>query len=103
MEYVCVDVTFRTNKLKSICTDYSIAIREHGQDMAVLIHQRIDQIRSADSIDQLIMYKIGRCHRLKGSKKEQFAMDLIHPFRLILARENTVVSCARIEAIEDYH
>ena len=71
--------------------------------MAVIIHQRIDEIRSADSIEQLVQFSIGRCHRLKGNKKDLYAMDLTHPFRLTLSKVGSNVYCTRIEAIEDYH
>jgi len=71
--------------------------------MAVSIHLRVSQIRSAESIEHLIQYSIGRCHSLKGDKKDQYAMDLIHPYRLIISKDGFKICCARIEAIEDYH
>ena len=71
--------------------------------MAVIIHQRMNEIRAADSIDYLIRYSIGRCHQLKGSKKDHFAMDLIHPYRLVFSKVGEIVCCIRVETIEDYH
>jgi proteic killer suppression protein len=71
--------------------------------MAVLIHQRVNEIRSAESIEQMIQFSIGRCHRLKGNKKDFYAMDLIHPYRLIISKDGAMVCCTKIEAIEDYH
>jgi len=71
--------------------------------MAVLIHQRMNELCSADSIEHLVQFSIGRCHRLKGDKKDLYAMDLVHPYRLVLSRVGAEVCCVRIEAIEDYH
>jgi proteic killer suppression protein len=71
--------------------------------MALIIHQRVNEILAADSIDQLVQFSIGRCHRLKGNKKDLYAMDLIHPYRLILSKVGSSVCCTQIEAIEDYH
>ena len=86
-----------------ICTNFGIAKREHGQNMAIIIHQRLNEIRSAESIEQLVQFSIGRCHRLKGKKKDHYAMDLIHPYRIVISKDETTVCCSRIEAIEDYH
>jgi len=71
--------------------------------MAVMKHQRVNEILAADSIQQLVQFSIGRCHKLKGSKKDQYAMDLVHPYRLVLSNIEDKVYFARIEAIEDYH
>jgi len=71
--------------------------------MAIIIHQRINEIRSAESIEQLVLFSIGRCHGLKGDKSDLYAMDLVHPYRLVISKEETKVCCTRIESIEDYH
>ena len=43
---------------------------------------RLDQLRAADNL--AVMKNLpGRCHELKGERKGQLAMDLIHPNRLI--------------------
>jgi plasmid maintenance system killer protein len=44
------------------------------KNMAAKIHQRIDEITAADSVEVLIQYKIGGCHILKGDRKKQYAM-----------------------------
>ena len=51
--------------------------------MAEKIHMRIDQISAALSVEMMIQYRIGRCHPLKGNRKNQYAVDLVHPYRLI--------------------
>ena len=71
--------------------------------MAEAIHQRMNELRSADSIEFLIQFSIGRCHRLKGDRQDQYAMDLVQPYRLVFSRTGAVIYCVRIEAIEDYH
>jgi len=71
--------------------------------MAIIIHQRINEIRSVESIEQLIQYSIDRCHRLKGKRKTQYAMDLVNPYRIIIANDEVYTNCAKILAIEDYH
>jgi len=103
MRWTSLEITYRTKKLDSICNNFGIARKIHGQNMAEIIHQRINEIRSADSIEFLIQFSLGRCHRLRGDKKDLYAMDLIHPHRLLFSKVGAIIYCVRIEAIEDYH
>lgn len=71
--------------------------------MAEVIHRRIDQINAMDTVENLILSRIGRCHRLKGNRKEQYAMDLVQPFRLVFDKKGDKIQVARIIEIIDYH
>ncbi len=96
-------ITYKSNNLKRICTNYTIAKRKHGEKMAQLIHQRINELEAAESIEILVKYSIGRCHPLKGNRKDEYAMDLIHPYRLIFEADKTDIRLICITKIEDYH
>ena len=78
-----LQINYKSNSLERVCTSYSIAQRKYGDRMARLIHQRVDELEAADSVEMLVQYSIGRCHPLEGDRKGEYAMDLIHPFRLI--------------------
>ena len=65
-----------------MCTNAYEAERKHGREMAEKIQLRIDQISAALSVEMMIQFKIGRCHPLKGNRKNQYAVDLVHPYRL---------------------
>jgi len=71
--------------------------------MAELIHHRIAEIKSSDSIEQMVQFMIGRCHPLHGNMDGYYAMDLEHPYRLIISKDGKKLLCARVENIEDYH
>lgn len=71
--------------------------------MATLIHQRINEIESAGSVEMLVQYSIGRCHSLEGNRKGQFAIDLVHPYRLIFEKDKIDIKVVRIIKIENYH
>ena len=94
-------VLYRTNKLERTCTDAKVATRMHGSEMAEKIDQRIGELESIDSIEQLLQYKVGGFHALHGDRRHQFAMDLVQPYRLIIEKggENGI----RVVEIEDYH
>lgn len=71
--------------------------------MAGKIHQRIDQIRAADTVEQMIQFGIGRCHPLHQNRKNQYAMDLVHPMRLVFEKKGNEIQIANIIEITDYH
>ena len=67
------------------------------------IHQRIDNIIAADSVEMLVLCRIGRCHPLHGDRKGQYSMDLIHPYRLIFTRVDNEIQIVEVQEIVDYH
>ena len=71
--------------------------------MAQKIQQRIQEIESADSVDFMIQYKIGRCHPLNNDRDGQFAVDLVHPNRLVFEKEDEAINVVRILEVVDYH
>lgn len=86
-----------------MCTNAQEAEKKHGKDMAAKIHQRTDETTATDSVEMLIQYKIGGCHRLKGDRKKQYAMALIQPYRLVFEIKGSEIQIVRIIAITDYH
>ena len=71
--------------------------------MAEKIQLRIDQIKASQTVEQMILFKIGRCHPLYGNRKNQFAVDLVHPQRLIFEKIGNEIQIANIIEIVDYH
>ena len=45
----------------------------------------------------MIACHIGRCHTLKGNRKNQYAVDLVHPYRWVLLRMGRKYSRGRIK------
>ncbi|HHU07001.1 MAG TPA: plasmid maintenance system killer protein [Clostridiaceae bacterium] len=98
-----MEVTYRNRKIERICTDARIAERTYGSEMANKIHQRIDQITAADTVEVLVKFRIGRCHPLSQNRKGQYAMDLVHPYRLVFEKHGEEIQVANILEIVDYH
>lgn len=67
------------------------------------IHQRIDEIDASYTVEEMVQYHIGRCHPLKGNRKGQYAMDLVHPYRLIFEQIEDEIKIANVMEIVDYH
>ena len=98
-----MQIAYKTKKLEKICTDYSFAVRTHGEKRAVLIYRRLYEIEAADSVEMMIKGQIGRCHPLKGKRNGQYAVDLDHPYRLIFDKQGDNIQIVRIIEIADYH
>ena len=71
--------------------------------MADKIHQRIDEITAADTVEMMIHFHIGRCHPLSQNGKGQYAVDLVHPNRLVFEKKGDEIQIANVLEIVDYH
>ena len=98
-----MQIEYKNRTIQKVCTDASVASKKYGSEMADKIHLRIDQIMAADSVEQMVQFKIGRCHRLLGDRKNQYAVDLVHPQRLVFEKHGSEIQIANILEIVDYH
>ena len=96
-------ITYKSKKIEKVCTVASEAEKKYGLEMAAKIHQRIDEISSADTIEEMVQFKLGRCHPLKGERKGQYAVDLVQPNRLVFQKEGYEIQISKIMEIVDYH
>lgn len=96
-------VRYRTEQLRKVCEDASIAGKKYGDAMAEKIQMRIEQLQAAESVEMLVSWHIGRCHPLQGNRKGQYAMDLTHPYRLIFEKVNEQIIAVKVLEIVDYH
>ena len=84
--------------------------------MAKKIMTRYYDIDAADTLDDLYQIPQARCHELKGNKQGELALDLIHPFRLIIKPtekpvprkhdggiDRNAITAVTILRVEDYH
>ena len=100
-----MNITYKTRKIEKICEDKKVSVKSYGIDMANKIKLRINEIRASDSVEEMIQYQIGRCHALVGYRYGEYALDLIHPFRLIFVKDHGTkqIRVVKIIEITDYH
>lgn len=96
-------VEFKNKHLRRICTDASYAAKKFSTRMAEAIHMRIEQIQSMDTVEKLVQFNVGGCHKLIGNRKDQFAMALVNGYRLIFIMKGENIQIAEIIEITDYH
>ncbi len=99
-----MQITYRNKQLEKTCTRRDVAQKKYGEEMAEKLQMRIAEIQAVDSIETMVQWRIGRCHQLLGKRQDQYAVDLVHPFRMIFeqvagAEEETV----KIVEVVDYH
>jgi plasmid maintenance system killer protein len=96
-------IEYRSKQIEKVCISADEARKKYGIDMAYAIQKRIGEIEAADTVELMIQFRIGRCHPLKGKRKGQYAVDLVHPYRLIFSVLEGTIVIAYIEEIVDYH
>lgn len=111
-----MEIIFGNEKLRKCCTSINKAIREWGDVRGRLVMRRLDQIRWAENLKDLMTLPQANCHPLKGNREGQFAVNVEHPFRLIFEPANeplpglndggldlTRITFVRILEVKDYH
>ena len=98
-----MEIRYKTHKIEKVCTIACEAEKRYGMKMALKIHQRIDEIDAPDTVEEMVQFHIGRCHPLKGDRKGQYAMDLVHPYRLVFEKIGNEIQIVNVMEIVDYH
>ena len=96
-------IEYKTKKMEKICTIASEAQKAYGVKMMYKIHQRISEIKAAETVEELVQFHVGKCHQLQQKRKNQYAMDLAQPMRLVFEKKGEEIQIVQILEIVDYH
>ena len=105
-------VEYKTNKLKKQCESPKEAQRAYGARIGNKLTQRVNEFVAAPNLLDIKHNKPARLHRLKGDRSDEYAVDLVHPFRLVFKpiveynisiNNLECIEIVRIEEVEDYH
>ena len=113
--YICMNLTYKSNKLKKILTDAREIQKVYGT-MAKKVSQRMEQLHTASSLAELISLPATECHALTGNRDGEWAVSISGNYRLIFENNqnptpvtdegsvNTIlVTDIRILETTDYH
>lgn len=78
-----MDIAFRTRKLERIFNSEKELNRAYDRRMARTIMMRLAVLKNARALSFVPTSRPDRLHRLIGNRGGQFAVDLVHPCRLI--------------------
>jgi len=111
-----MDISFAKTKHQEIFNSEKELVREYGRDNARIIMRRMSVLRAAANLEEVSVLPPERRHELTGNRKEQFAIDLKQPFRLLFKpnhesvprKKDGGIDLRQITAItllgvEDYH
>ena len=83
-----MDILFRTTRLQKDCNDSKRATRRWGAETSRMLRRRLDEFRSAETLNIVRVLPQARCHELVGDRKGQLSVDLKHPMRLVFEVAN---------------
>ena len=111
-----MDIAFRTRKLGKTFNSESALVRSYGHRMARVIRIRLAVLRNASTLARVPITPPERRHLLSHEWSGHYAVDLVHPFRLILEPthdpvprtedggiDTSKVTSITIKAVDDYH
>jgi len=78
-----LDIAFRTRKLEKTFNSAGELQKAYGARMAKAIMIRLAVLKAARTLDLVPTTPPDRRHQLRGDRDEQFAVDLVHPRRLV--------------------
>ena len=86
-----MDITFQTRRLERTFNSERELQRAYGNRMAQTIQSRLAVLEAAYTLSEAGDRSALRLHQLTGGRRGQFAIDLVHPYRLILAPSHSPV------------
>lgn len=78
-----MDIAFRTRKLEKTFNSAGELQKAYGARMAKAIMNRLAVLMAARTLALVPTTPPDRRHQLRGDRDEQFAVDLVHPHRLV--------------------
>jgi toxin HigB-1 len=112
-----MDIDFASKKMMKAFNSERSLQKEYGPEQARLNQRRMAILQAAPTLAQVPTEKPARRHQLKRDKKNQFAVDLKQPSRLIFQPKhnpiprtedgsidlNNVTAITILEINKDYH
>jgi len=96
-------VNFKTKKLKKCYCQSNQAQKEFGSQIARKYIQRVNLIKAAKNLDEVMSLPGLRCHLLTGNRKGQYAVKLTGFYRLIFTVDGDCLDIALIEEVSKHY
>jgi len=107
-----MELEYKSKKIKKQCESPKEAQKEYGKQIGNKLTQRVGELTAAKSLEDVKHIPAARLHRLQGKRTGEYAVDLIHPYRLVfkplLGEERDIsklanIKIVRIEEVTNYH
>ncbi len=87
-----MEIYFKDGKLKKLCENRQKLIKKYGNEQANKIIQRILELQAFENLYDASKLPQLRLHPLEGNFDGCFGINVIQPFRMIIAPENGSLS-----------
>ncbi len=104
-----MEIVFCSSKLKKTCENHKNLERSYGSVQVKEIIKRLNEFAAAETLEDIRNLPQARLHLLSGDLKGCFAVDLKHPYRMIINPANgqiadlKSITSIQICDIMDYH
>ena len=98
-----MEVTFHTRKLERQYRESDKAIKAYGAKVGRKYISRINIIKQAKDIDELMNLPVLRSHPLKGDRAGQYAIVLTGFYRLIFTLKGNALEIVHIEEVSKHY
>jgi len=111
-----MDISYARTKLKKVFDSKTALVTTYGDAIAKKIAARMAVLKNSRTLNHVPTTKPERCHQLSEDRDEDFAVDLVHPHRLVFTpnhdpiprKEDGGIDKERVTAITiqevvDYH
>ncbi|MHC4401187.1 MAG: type II toxin-antitoxin system RelE/ParE family toxin [Planctomycetota bacterium] len=85
-----MEISFATSKLAKLCNSEKRLRGAYGPRMAAVIRRRLMDLDAAETLASMKELP-GRCHQLTENLDGLFAIDLVHPNRLVFVPDHDPV------------
>ena len=97
-----MDIRYKNNKIRKVCTEARLARRKYGLSMADLLEVRLKQLIVATSIDWLVKNELVVVILYMGTDWT-ICYGLNTPISFIFTQYDNTVDIVEIQEIVDYH
>ncbi len=94
-----MEISFATSKLAKLCNSDKKLRGKYGPRMAGVIQQRLVDLATAETLDEMKRVP-GRCHLLTADLRGLFAVDLVHPDRLVFAPDHDPIPALKAGGVD---
>ncbi len=98
-----MEVTIKTRRLEKEYRENARAVKSYGKNVARKYILRINIIKSANNIEELMSLPGLGCHPLKGDRHGQYAIKLTGFYRLIFTLKGNALEIAHIEEVSKHY
>ncbi len=104
-----MEISFSSSKLQKLCEDHNKLKAKYGDIQSRRIIRRISELQAASNLYDISLLPQARLHSLTENRKGEFAVDILHPYRIILIPSDgdmadlRTIIIVHIVSIIDYH